>query len=150
MAKDVQKKSQKAKAQTSSQLMNSPEFKAAVGGAMKDIEAHSKIYRAASGLSEEEARKKVAQMYYANMQWAEEPVAAAKHLLAQTMMGQQMKMELDPEALLDTDQWAKILDTVRKTIKLVGEMEGKTVNHKVQLIDDDASKGFEFIDVEES
>lgn len=134
---------------TTNQLINSPEFKKAVGGAMKEIDAHSAIIREAQGLSEEEAKKKIAQMYYANMKWTQDPVQAAQHLLAQAMMGQQIKMELDPNSLLDTDEWTKILDAVRKTIKLVGDMQGKTVTHKVQGLDDEGLQGLKFIDVEE-
>lgn len=135
-------------AKSQSEVLNSEEFKQAVRGAMGDIEAYSGQLQGALGLSEEEAKRKIAQAYYQNIKWAQDPVAAAQHLLAKQMTYMSVMEQIDPEAAIrDIDTQIKLMDSVRKNIKLVGDMRPKEVNVKMQGKDD--AMPLKFIDIED-
>lgn len=142
------KKKRTELSKSKNEIMNNPEFKKAIRGALTDIDAYSSQLQGVTGLSEEEAKRKIAQSFYQNMKWAQEPEQAAKYLLAKTMTYQSLQEQMNPEAAIqDIDTQIKLLDQVRKTVKLVGDMQPKQININSQKADDEVE--IDFIDIEE-
>lgn len=135
-------------APSKSELLNDLEFKKAIKGALQDIDTYANQLQGIDGLSGDEAKMKIAQLFYKNMKWADEPVQAAKYLLAKTMTFQELQEIINPEgAIRDIDTQIKLLDQSRKTIKLVNDMKPKEVNVNMQGKDD--AMPIQFIDIDE-
>ena len=119
-------------------LLSDPKFRQAVQGAMGDIDSYSKMLMGTDeALTADDAQKKIAQMMYNNMKWMDDPTQAAKYLLAKTMTYQQTMEMVDPEqTLMDIDGQMKLLDSVRKTIKLVNDMKPKELTVHTKGHDD--------------
>lgn len=132
---------------SNNEIMNDPEFKKAIRGALGDIDTYARQLQGVNGLSEEEAKRKIAQTFYQNMKWAQEPEQAAKYLLAKTMTFQALQEQINPEAaIMDVDTQIKLLDQVRKTVKLVSDMKPKQININTQMKDDEVQLSFIDID----
>ena len=132
---------------SNNEIMNDPEFKKAIRGALGDIDTYAKQLQGVNGLSEEEAKRKIAQTFYQNMKWAQEPEQAAKYLLAKTMTFQALQEQINPEAaIMDVDTQIKLLDQVRKTVKLVSDMKPKQININTQMKDEELELSFIDID----
>lgn len=140
-------KAKKELTKSANEIMNDPEFKKAIRGALTDIDTYSAQLQGVTGMSSEEAKRKIAQTFYQNMKWAQEPEQAAKYLLAKTMTYQALQEQINPEAaIMDVDTQIKLLDQVRKTVKLVSDMKPKQISINTQQADDDLV--ISFIDVE--
>lgn len=128
----------KSQVKATSTMLKDPQYREAMSAALGDMTAYSKMLTDVDkDMSAEDAQKEIAQMMFSNMRWMEEPVAAAKYLLAKQMTFQQVIERVDPEqALLDIDNQIKLQDTMRKTINLVHNMEKKGVTAHVNFKDD--------------
>lgn len=91
--------------------------------------------------SEEEMRLRIKQIYFNNLKAAGEPLALSQKIMADLLT----RMEVDringnDQTPLD-ERYFKLLDEMRKTLKVVKEMEGKTVvQHNVQTLNDESLK----------
>ena len=128
-------------------LQSSPELAKLVDDSINDMEAQVSGLKAA-GMSEEEARKFIQQRYFQNLSTFSDPYAASVSLMADLKTRIDAKRHLEPGALID-DEYLELLEELRKTVKLVSDTKGKTVNHAVNVKDDREMKFTEFIDVED-
>jgi hypothetical protein len=68
-----------------------------------------------------------------------------------TMMGMEMKMEMDPVGTLtNTKEWGKVLEEARKSAKLALEAEGKKIAVEHNIKKDEDSMIFEWTEAEVS
>lgn len=132
---------------TDRDVLTDPDFKDKLRGAYGTIKSHSQVYQEAMGLSKEDAEKRIAQLYFESYKLSTDALATSRHILAMTMMGMEMKMEMDPTATLaNTKEWAKLLEEARKSTKLMLDAEGKKVSVTHNIQKDEDSMVFDWVD----
>ena len=102
-----------------------------------------------TGVSEAEAKLRVQQLYFRNLEMAGQPVAMTQQLLAELMTRIQVDRTINPEKDLLSDKYMELLDQMRKTITLLSKTQDKTVTHNVNVMDDRSMVMPKFIDVDE-
>jgi hypothetical protein len=135
------------KAPSIADTLKNPALAAQVDAAMHDIAAMTAALTKA-GLSEEQARLKVQQIYFHNLQTFSDPLAASIALLAELKTRIDLDRVINPQSSLINGQYLDLNEEMRKTIKLVLEAQQKGVAFKVQVDNDKAMKFPAFIDVE--
>lgn len=141
----VKKGKKREHMQSKTDVIASDELRERVGGALDIINSHSKVFQESMNMSEDEAKREIAKMYYRGLKTASNPLSASQHILALALMGQEMKMAIDPMSITDTDQWSKILGELRKSVKLISDIEGKkiSISHTINKEEKDMVFNFE-------
>ena len=124
----------KPQAKNNMKIANSQEMQELVSESLKDIEHYSEMLAKAD--NPEEAKLRIKQLYFHNLKQAGQPLALSQKVLADLLTRVEVNRilgnDIDP---LGRD-YLKVLEEVRKTLKLVKDIEGKTVNIKVEKIND--------------
>lgn len=120
-------------------ILADPKFKAQVQGAMDTIDTFGNmLMQSDEDMDSGDAKKAITQMFYTNYKWTEDPVQAAKYLLAKSMTYQQLMEKVDPEqALLDIDGQSKLLKMTLDTIKLLDKMKPAQLQKGARASDDE-------------
>lgn len=128
-------------------IMNSKAYKSLVNEAINTINS-AQFAMTAAGYSTDDAEMFVKQRYLQNLQTFSDPVNGAIALLADLKTRIDVDSKINPDPELVGDKYLKLLEEMRKTLKLVSDMKNKVVHHKVQVIDDNIMTFDDFIDVE--
>jgi hypothetical protein len=76
------------------------------------------------------------------------PVAMMQKTLAELQTRIELDRMMNPEEDLVSEKYVDLLDTQMRALKTLSSIEGKTVNHKVQVQDDKEMRFQDFIDVD--
>ena len=128
-------------------ILNSPEYKNLVDEAINTINS-AKFAMETSGYSTEDAEMFIKQRYLQNLQTFSDPVNGAIALLADLKTRIDVDSKLNPSPELVDDKYLKLLDEMRKTLKLVNDMKNKVIKHQVQVLDDNIMSFDDFIDAD--
>lgn len=137
-----------AKKKSGQAIAISKEYKQLVDNAMREMDVMEKNLVKA-GLDKEEAKLRVQQIYFNNLQTFSEPENAAIALLAELKTRIDIDRIKNPEDDLLSERYLKLTEEMRKTIDLVRKTKPATISHRVQSVDDRSMKFGEFIDVED-
>jgi len=129
------------------QILKSDEYKSLINEAINTINTtRNKLIE--SGYSYDDADLFVKQRYMHNLQTFSDPVNGAIALLADLKTRIDIDAQINPDPELIGSKYLRLLEEMRKTLKLVNEMKQKVVTHRVQFADDNILNFDNFIDAE--
>lgn len=129
------------------QILKSDKYKSLINEAINTINTtRNKLME--SGYSYDDADLFVKQRYVHNLQTFSDPVNGAIALLADLKTRIDIDAQINPDPELVGSKYLRLLEEMRKTLKLVNEMKQKIVTHRVQFIDDNVLDFDNFIDAE--
>jgi len=123
-------------------------FNSLVNSAMHEMDVMTRNL-AKGGMNEADARLKVQQLYFKNLQTFSDPVTGSIALMAELKTRIDLDRLTNPDADLVSDKTLKLFEEMRKTTKLVLDAKGKVVRHDVGKLDDAYMQNTKFIDVDD-
>jgi hypothetical protein len=132
------KKKAAGSAKNDLQVAQSKEMQELVEQSLSDMRQYEAMLEKAD--DPDEAKLRIKQMYFSNLKQAGQPLALSQRVLADllTRMDVHRVMGKDIDPL--SDEYLKVLDQINKNIKLVKDMEVKSVNVNVSKVNDSNMK----------
>ena len=119
-------------------VANGKEMNALVEESLKDLEHYSTMLKDAD--NKEEQILRIKQLYFHNLKQSGNPLALSQKVLADLLTRVEVNKILGKDVDPLSRDYLRVLEEVRKTLKLVKEIEGKSINVRVQRLDDSNMK----------
>lgn len=116
-------------------IENSPEYQKMVNQSLDEMNGLAKVMEK-SGISKDEAEKKVAAIYLRNLQKSDDLVACAQKNIAELMTRIELDRAINPEEELVSKKYIQLFKLQNESLKLVQSMKPKQINHSVQSDND--------------
>lgn len=101
-----------------------------------------------AGVNEADAKLKVQQLYFKNLELAGTPVAMMQKTLAELATRIELDRIVNPGQDLVDDKYTDLVDLQIKALKTLHSMGDKTITQNVTIRDDREMRAPKFIDVE--
>lgn len=116
-------------------VQNSKEFKMLVDQSMQEMDEMTSL-AVKAGMEPELAKTKVQALYLRNLQMSDDLVTTAKKNVAELMTRIQLDRVVNPDEELVSDKYIKLFKLQNEALKLIKDMEPKTIRQHVQIEDD--------------